>query len=74
MATPRLNTTKSTVKRRARRSGRFRPSAGPNAIRDTAASIARQLDEIQAGSGTAASTSGVATRSMCFKPRKSVLS
>jgi bifunctional non-homologous end joining protein LigD len=52
MAKPRSGTAKSTAKRRAHRSGRFRPSAAPNAVRKAEqSSIIRQLDEIEAGSG-----------------------
>jgi bifunctional non-homologous end joining protein LigD len=47
----RPNTAKSTAKRRTQRSGRFRPSAGPTAVRKAAGSIVRQLDEIEAGIG-----------------------
>jgi bifunctional non-homologous end joining protein LigD len=51
MPRPRSSTAKSSAKRRTIGSGRFRPSAGPSAVRGTAGSIIPQLDEIEAGVG-----------------------
>jgi bifunctional non-homologous end joining protein LigD len=47
----RPNTAKSTANRRAQRSGRFRPSACPTAVREAAQSIIRQLNKIETGIG-----------------------